>query len=239
MSLAVDELELMRLHVEALYVHDGLGRLCRVNQWNGGVPPRLFLGRTRSGHVLRFRTDVDAALVAELTRIWEAARQGPDASPGLQRPACAEALVHALAAHGPVERIWAGPAYAARADAPVRAGGTVEIDAGNADLLRGGLEAWLPDVPHQQPLLAVVEHARAVALCASVRITDAAHEAGVETVPAARRRGHASRAVAAWITAVRALGATPLYSTDWDNASSRALAARLGLWQFGVDFHVT
>jgi hypothetical protein len=38
---------------------------------------------------------------------------------------------------------------------------------------------------------------------------------------------------------VHALGATPLYSTSWDNLASRGLAARLGLAQFGVDFHLT
>lgn len=231
-----DALGLMRLHVEALYVHDAQGRMRSVNEPRGRPAPRLFLGRTASGHVLRFRADVDADLVAELTHISEASRRGPDATAS---PACGDTLLQTLESHAPVERIWAGPAFAARADTPALRGDVVAIDARNAGLLQGGLEAWLPDVPHRQPFLAVIEHERAVALCASVRISDAAHEAGVETVSSARRRGHASRAVAAWIGAVRALGATPLYSTHWDNAASRALAARLRLWQFGVDFHVT
>jgi hypothetical protein len=234
-----DALALMRLHVETLYVLDAQGRLLRENEPSGGRAPRLFLGRTGAGHELRFRADVDADLVAELTDISEVSRRGPDATANLANPTCADALVQTLAARAPVDRIWTGPAYASHAAAPARFDDVVAIDARNAELLEGGLEAWLPDVPHRQPFLAVIEHGRAIALCASVRITDAAHEAGVETVSSDRRRGHASRAAAAWIAAVRALGATPLYSTHRDNAASRALAHRLGLRQFGVDFHVT
>jgi hypothetical protein len=175
--------ELMRMHVEALYVHDERDRLRGVNQWGGGVAPRMFLGRTRSGHVLRFRADVDAELVAELTHIWEESLRGPDSAGVAEQPACGRALVAALAKRQPVERTWAGPAYVApRAAASAAANRVVTIRAENAHLLRGGLDAWLSDVPHLQPFIATLEGERAVAVCASVRITDAAHEAGVETL---------------------------------------------------------
>ena len=235
----MNAVELMHLHLEALYLHDAQGRMRGLNRRSGGAAPRLHLGRTGAGSVLRFRSDVDADLAAELTHIWETSMRGADAVSTLERPACADALVRALAACGRVERIWAGPAYAAHGELPALGGETVAIDAAHADLLRGSLEAWLPDVPYEQPFLASIEQGRARAVCASVRSTGAAHEAGVETVPDARRRGHASRAVAAWIDAVRARGIVPLYSTSWDNVASRTVAARLGLRQFGVDFHVT
>lgn len=95
-----------------------------------------------------------------------------------------------------------------------------------------------PHIPHRQPFVAVIEDGRAVAVCASVRITRAAHEAGVETVPRYRGRGHAVDAVAGWAEAVAKLGAVALYSTSWDNVASRRLAARLGLQVIGVDFHI-
>jgi predicted GNAT family acetyltransferase len=78
----------------------------------------------------------------------------------------------------------------------------------------------------------------AVSVCCSVRVTDRAHEAGVETHPEFRGRGHATRAVAEWAAAVWQLRCVPLYSTSWENASSRALARRLGLVQFGADLHI-
>ena len=100
-------------------------------------------------------------------------------------------------------------------------------------------ETWLVDVPHRQPFVAIVEGGRAVSLCCSVRISPAVHCAGVKTLAAHRRRGHAVSAVAGWAAAVRALGAAPFYSTSWDNEASQSVAVRLGLSLAGVDFHVT
>ena len=105
--------------------------------------------------------------------------------------------------------------------------------------LRETFPDWRADVPLSQPFIVVVDSGRAVALCCSVRITSAAHEAGVETLPESRRSGFAARAVAAWARAVSALGALPLYSTSTDNVASQGVARRLGMHRFGFDFHVT
>ena len=61
----------------------------------------------------------------------------------------------------------------------------------------------------------------------------------VHTVPEFRRRGYALAAVAGWAQAVRACGATPFYSTSWDNLASQRVAQRLGGQLVGADFHVT
>ena len=79
----------------------------------------------------------------------------------------------------------------------------VSINETNANLLRGGFDDWLPDIRHRQPFGAVVENNRAVSICAGVRITDAVHGAGVETLAGHRRLGHAARAIAGWAFAVR------------------------------------
>lgn len=142
-----------------------------------------------------------------------------------------------MASHASIERVWSGPAYSFEEDFVPRPQ-PVAIHEGNADLLRGGLEDWIPDVSHSQPFMAMVEEGRAVSVCASVRITAAAHEAGVETLPLHRQKGHAVNVVAGWAIAVREMGAIPFYSTSWDNVASQKVAAKLDLTMCGVDFHV-
>ena len=61
-----NDLELMRLHVNALYTRDPRGRLDRVNVSDGEPAPRFFLGRPRYGNEWWFRHDVDDALAREL-----------------------------------------------------------------------------------------------------------------------------------------------------------------------------
>ncbi len=143
-----------------------------------------------------------------------------------------------LDAPAPTERVGAGPAFTFPEDLPAAAD-AVAIDERNAGLLQGGFEAWLADVPHRRPFMAVIEEGGAVAICASVRISRDVHCAGVETLPGRRGRGFGAAAVAAWARAVRGLGAAPFYSTSWDNLASRGLARRLALRLFGVDFHIT
>ena len=87
--------------------------------------------------------------------------------------------------------------------------------------------------------MAMVEDGHAVAVCASVRISAAVHCAGVETRAEHRRRGHAVNAVAGWGRAVLALGATPFYSTSWENIASQRVAQRLGLTMVALDFSIT
>ena len=147
-----------------------------------------------------------------------------------------------LAQSAPIRTTEAGPAFSFPAHLRPTAGtsGTVVlVTEANSHLLHPLLSAWVPDVRQSPPLMALVENGRAVAVCASVRITPRAHEAGVDTAAEFRGRGYAPIVVAEWARAVRALGAEPLYSTSWQNAASRAVARKLSLVQFGSDLHIT
>lgn len=186
--------------------------------------------RTAGGRVVRFGRDLADDLAGQLNALASAE---PIADLPADTPKSMNRILETLGATG----FGAGPAFTF----PTRATATSEVVAigpGNADLLRGGLDRWLPDVGRRDPFLAVVEQGRAVSLCASVRITRFVHCAGVETIPESRGRGLAIRVVTAWAARVRARGAVPFYSTSWDNLASRALARRLGLSLAGVDFHV-
>ena len=81
-----------------------------------------------------------------------------------------------------MRKLWTGPAYHfTEYLEPSRP--LLVITETNAETLRGGFEDLVEELPAWRPFLALVEEDRAVSVCRSARITDAAHEAGVETLP--------------------------------------------------------
>ncbi|MGH7024298.1 MAG: GNAT family N-acetyltransferase [Caulobacteraceae bacterium] len=224
------DLALARRRVRALYRHDRRGRMVSVNEWSAGAPPKFFMMRTAWGAIARVSAGVPDDPAAELIAL---AAAEPLADPPYETP---RSLARYLALLNAAS-FRAGPAFVFTREPPP-APDAVTINEHNAELLRGGFEAWLPDVGRRGPFVAIIVEGRAVSLCASVRITPFVHCAGVETLPAFRRQGHGARVASAWARAVRRLGATPFYSTSWDNLASRAVARRLGLELAGVDFQV-
>ena len=232
----LSDTELMRLHVQALYTTDARGRLDRVNVPDGEPAPRFFLGRTRHGNGWWFRHDVDDELAHALETIAASEAVSDDlrtSSVGAERY---ETLLARVTA---VRHVESGPAYWIPPSGSSASPDVVHVASENVDVLRRYLAQWLGDVVTAAPLVAYVHDGHAAAVCASVRITPSAHEAGVETHPDFRGRGYAPQVVAAWATAVRELGAIPLYSTSWRNAASQAVARKLALVCFGGDLHFT
>jgi predicted GNAT family acetyltransferase len=107
-----------------------------------------------------------------------------------------------------------------------------------AEILRGGFEDFVSELPDWQPFVAFVGNNRAVSICRSARITTKAHEAGVETLPDFRGKGYAAAVTAEWARRVREAGALPLYSTAWENVASQTVARKLNLRCYGTDFHI-
>ncbi len=221
------------MHVNALYVHDEQMRMLAINQWDGGVVPRFFLGRTGLGNVWRFRADLPTELIEELEALCV-----QETGAVLKDPKFKDAYIHLLSAHEEIKAIWQGPSYYCYK--PIKASiAPLHITPANAELLEAGLDDWLADVPYRQPFMAAIDNGLAVSVCASVRITDQAHEAGIETLSAYRRKGHAFNAVSGWANALLAKEIIPLYSTSWSNTASQNVAKKLGLSYFGADFHIT
>ena len=132
------------MHAEALYTHDESLRIKSVNQPGGGVASRFFLGRTISGNLWRFRTDLPGGLVADLEKLC---RGEPETNELSKTPEDLEEYIRLLEAQTPIERVRTGPTYCFSTDV-VPGVQPVEINETNANLLRGGLEVWLVDVPH-------------------------------------------------------------------------------------------
>lgn len=222
--------------VRCLFRHDQAGRITIANECGGARAPRFYLMRTPAAACWRFRDDLPAAIADQ---IEELCRDEPTRANLREPPRHARRYRALLEADMPIEREWSGPAYRFPRSVAAPTGEVVAITLVNTDLLVADFADWLPDTGWRDPMVALLHEGRVVSLCASVRITPAAHEAGVETLPAVRGRGFAGGVVAAWARAVRNLGAEPLYSTSWENTASQAVARKLGLVPFGSDFHVT
>ena len=232
-----NDLELMSIHARTLFTHNAESRLLFVNEPGSHVAPapRLFLGRTRIGNVWRFRADLPETLTRELDRLCAAE---PPLNAEFNEPArYAENYVRILEEHAPVGKTWAGPAYYFPEDI-VSSGQSIALTENDRAKLEDGFEELVTELQTWQPFIALVEQGRAVSVCRSVRITPAAHEAGVETLPDFRARGYAKDVTAEWGLRVRADGAIPLYSTTWENTASQALAQKLRLTCYGTDFEI-
>jgi hypothetical protein len=108
------------------------------------------------------------------------------------------------------------------------------------ELLERYFRGWVADeIPWRAPIVAVMDHGYPVSVCfCATRASENTVEAGLETAAAFRGRGFAPRVTAAWAAAIRASGRIPLYSTAWTNDASRAVARKLGLIQYAVDWTI-
>lgn len=233
----LSDLELMEIHVRALFTHNSESRLLFVNEPDGAsMPaPRLFLGRTRAGNVWRFHADLPQRLVEELDALC--ADEPPSDVEFEEPPRHLKTLVRLLEEYAPVQDVSRGPAYQFVGD-EMSSKPLLAVTEDNAEVLQGGFEKLIEELPAWQPFVVLVEDNRAVSVCRSVRVTAEAHEAGVETLPDFRGRGYAREVTVGWVRLVRAAGAVPLYSTSWENVASQAVARKLGLKCYGDDFQI-
>ncbi|MBZ0287230.1 MAG: GNAT family N-acetyltransferase, partial [Anaerolineae bacterium] len=230
-----NDLERLQIQANALFIYDAQNRMLRSNEPEPeNSAPRFFLWRSTMGNIWRFRDDLSDDLVAELERL--AASEPVDHD--LREPPFHHlAYLELLAEHAPIHETAAGPAwYLPPCSAPSRA---VLVTEANKALLRAYFPFTYDNLPALSPAAMVVEDGAAVTVCASVRLTPQAAEAGLYTEDSYRGRGFGVDAVCAWANAVYASGRLPLYSTSWDNIVSQAVARRLGAVLYGADFSIT
>ncbi len=235
--MAVSDLELLEIRVDALFTHDPDGRIRRVNEPGGDRAPRFFFGRTRAGVLWRFRHDVPVETARNLEQL---AAEEPVRDDLRAEPRSMDAMLAALREDQEIRWVESGPAYRFPDELPVPVNVT-RITRSELHLLRRmvpDLEEMAGAFEAREPRVAVVEDGDAVSLCYSARLTSRAAEAGVETLDGYRGRGYAGAAVAGWAHAIRAMGRIPLYSTSWDNLASQAVARKLGLVQYATDLSV-
>ncbi len=228
----------MKIQVGTLFVHDDDERLRFINEPyrpENHPAPVVFIGRTRCGSVMRFRYDVPEALCQRVQAIIQAQ---PLSDNLYESPSYLAKVKDLLTPHITMDRQWMGPAYRFPDSFGVSPE-VVRIDRGTAYLLEFGFSDLISELDHCQPVVAIVEGDRAVSICQSVRKSEEAEEAGVDTLLSHRGKGYAAQVVAGWAGIVREQGRIPLYSTSWDNRASQRVAEKLGLELYGVDIHIS
>jgi len=229
-------LALVDLHLDVLYERDDAGHILRA-RGTAIAAPDFHLVRTVDGN--RWATsaamseDEGRALRKALSRepvvgtLDEMKGRAPVVSalslPAGKRPPSADYRGPAFRFPEPLPQV---PEYAELLHDPRDARTVPEL-------------AWIRAVTQAEHPLTVARNSsgEVVSVCHSARATAGGAEAGVETAPGYRGRGLAGAVVLVWAHAVLADGRVPLYSTQWTNHASRAVARKLGLIAYGEDYH--
>jgi len=191
-------------------------------------PANLFvLIRGASSVVWGVRDDVPEEIADELDRL---ASEEPPVRDFQAPPLHADAYLSLVGG-----QTFSGPAYTFP-DTIVQPSDVTVVD--ELNLLEQNFRGWTAaEIPSCSPIVAVMDSGYPVSVCfCATRNSALAVEAGLETAAAFRGRGLAARVTAAWACAIRASGRIPLYSTNWSNTGSLAVARKLGLIKYASDW---
>jgi hypothetical protein len=224
-----------------MFVLDGRGRIGTSPEPNVPPAPLFALIRGVSSCAWAVRADVPEDVVTELDRLARQERpmQRPIGDPQ-DAPSNADAYLSLLGG-----QIVSGPAFTF----PDRIAQSIDVARDAAcdvalvdklDMLERNFRGWIAaEIPWRAPIVAVMYRGYPVSVCfCATRASENTVEAGLETAPAFRGRGFAPRVTAVWAVAIRASGRIPLYSTSWTNDASRAVARKLGLKQYAIDWTI-
>ena len=215
--------------LETLFIRDAAGRIISTREPQPKSGPVFILIRSATECAWAIHTDISTAVADELNRL---AREELPISNFHEVPLHADRYTSLLGG-----KVRSGPAFTFP-QTITQPPDTVLIE--DEQLLARHFTGWVPGEIRagRAPVMAVIQHGFPVSVCLCARRSKVAAEAGVETAPAFRGRGYGARVTAAWALAVRASHRIPLYSTDWSNVPSLALARKLGLEIYAADWSI-
>ncbi|TDL82421.1 GNAT family N-acetyltransferase [Peribacillus frigoritolerans] len=216
------EKKMMEMQTEVLFKIDKLKRITGLNEHKDTAGPFLFIGRTKTGNVIRFDRTISEIEKNEILTQVDNLDLGK--------------IILNLNKIRKINSIWLGPAFSFPESFNMTSD-AIKITNENQDLLAEEFSNLMSEIEWKQPMYVIVRDGKAVSVCSSARISAAAAEASVETSPSYQGQGYATRCVISWANEVKKLGLQPLYSTAWDNFSSQSVARKLNLYQYGIDLH--
>ncbi len=245
----IADCDLPTLEAATCFVLTDSGRILRRQAPDGGVGPRLYLGGSASGNVVRIRHDVGDEAAQAIERV---AADEPPLCEADSNPVHLDEYLRILAAGAPVERREAGLAWVfpdrLGHDFPAAAlvsSDTPEGDRLLARLAEEGMPAALAALGFVDvgefwaPWCVALHEGRIASIAFAARLTGVSAETGVATVPAFRGRGYAAAAASGWASLPALRNKTLFYSTSRANVSSQRVAVRLGLRFIGATLSIS
>lgn len=232
------DLKLLDIQAATLFELTEAGRLRHVNSPNRSPAPRMWMGGSRNGNIVRIRADVGDETADAIEAFVE---REPPLIEAHGLPVHTNEYTELLGTEAPVEEVTSGMTFAFPAsleyehDAPVVRSCTPE---GARLLARLQLQGMPEDLVEMRfvdtrefwpPWCVALDEGRIVSVAFTARLSPVGAEVGITTVPGSRGRGFAAAATAAWSSLPSLKGRVLFYSCDADNVSSRRVAARLGL----------
>lgn len=228
------DIDLLEMELRTIWRVDAGGRLVE-RELQAGLPLAV-VATARTG----WRVAFAAAVPDETARaLRDAVRAGPHSTDPATRPAYIDRCNELLATSVGQVELTSGPSFRVPPGlSPPATAAVIRSGSGQAyaiEEMRPQASGWTADEWQALargdlgPWAAVAEGARVVSICHCSRLTEEAAEAGTWTEPAYRGRGYAAAATAAWASLMAPMRRHLFYSTSADNASSQAVATRLGL----------
>jgi hypothetical protein len=256
-GVEADDLKLLHIDVETLFVMSPAQRIERVNNPDHSGGPRLFFAGGRAGNVVRVGHDVDEEVAVKLLAI--AADEPPWSDPRVLPQRIGKLLDvlsnNAPPATGPASRIpltvGAGVIYHLpnhlkyEHEAHLVPGDSVDGARLRARFAAEGMPPPMLDAGFRSvadlwdPWCVAVEGEEVAATAFAAGLGTEGAEIGVYTFPKFRSRGYAAAVTASW-SSIRSLdGRALFYSTSRANQSSQRVAARLGLRTIGASVAIS
>jgi hypothetical protein len=230
----VDDLSLLRLELDTLWVTDATGALLHCRTPDGEPAPQLVVAACAMGVVWAPNAALGDPVRRTLASWLDDEPGGGDLG---WTPRCGDALIDALGAVDLAEP-HGGPCYVIERAPVAPVGGELRSSAStDLEWLRGRLPER--DRALAAPWVVAIVDGAVAAVCETARSAPTAVEAGVWTYEPHRRLGLGAAVTAAWGALVS--DRTAFYSTSWTNAGSQGVARRLELrplghwWQLSQD----
>ncbi|WP_260867142.1 GNAT family N-acetyltransferase [Paenibacillus sp. Y412MC10] len=222
------DLELMEHHVKVLFKHDNENRMTAVNEPPYDDAPRIFIGGTKQGYIVRYSNTLKVSLVEKLETY-----KGTNPGDHLVD------VINVLVTDRPINNLWIGPAYVFPNAKSRSCPKAIQVTHENKELLKDHFRFTFEDFEYKQPCFVIMDEGIPVSICCSARQTSKADEASVFTHENYRGRGYGIEVSNAWAAEVQKQGRIALYSTSWDNFASQSVAKKLKLIQYGTDIHMS